>query len=90
MAETRANEREGEVSRNYDAFVEKLPQLLATHRGKFALMHDARVVEFFDTPGDAFRAGQRLYKDQNFSIQEVTEAPVDLGFFSYALRHRPL
>jgi hypothetical protein len=87
MPETRTDESDDQVGRNYDAFVRKLPELLTTDRGKFALMHDAQIVEFFDTAGDAYRAGQRLYQDQNFSIQEVTDAPADLGFFSYALRN---
>jgi hypothetical protein len=77
-----------QIKANYDAFVQKLPDLLATHRDKFALMRDGEIVEFFDTAGDAFRAGQRLYQDQGFSIQEVTDSEVDLGFFSYAVPHR--
>ena len=77
-----------QIKTNYDAFVQKLPELLATHRDKFALMRDGEIVEFFDTAADAFRAGQRLYQDQGFSIQEVTDSEVDLGFFSYAVPHR--
>jgi hypothetical protein len=74
-----------EVRRNYEAFMQKLPELLPIYRGKFALMRDAEVVEFFDTPGDAYRAGQKLYQDQRFSIQQVIDSAVDLGFFSHAL-----
>jgi hypothetical protein len=81
------DENREQVKRNYEAFAQKLPDLLATHRGKFALMHDAEIVEFFDTVGDAYRAGQKLFSDQDFSIQEVTDSPADLGFFSYAVRH---
>lgn len=77
--------KETEVKRNYDAFMQQLPQLLVTHRGKFALMRDGSVVEFFDTSADAYRAGQKLYPDQRFSIQEVVDSPIDLGFFSHAL-----
>jgi hypothetical protein len=81
------DERE-EVKRNYEAFVRKLPELFATHRGKFALMRDAEIIEFFDTSGDAYRAGRKLYPDQRFSIQEVVDSPVDLGFFSHAVPER--
>ena len=77
-----------EVKRNYDAFMRQLPQLLATHRGKFALMRDEKVVEFFDTSADAYRAGQKLFPDLRFSIQQVIDGPVDLGFFSHALPQR--
>jgi hypothetical protein len=74
-----------EVRRNYEAFMQELPELLVTQRDKFALMRDAKIVEFFDTSGDAYRAGQKLYPDQRFSIQQVIDSVVDLGFFSHAL-----
>jgi hypothetical protein len=77
-----------EVRRNYEAFVQKLPELLPVHRGKFALMHDTNIVEFFDTAADAFRAGRKLYTEGRFSIQEVTDAMADLGFLSHALPQR--
>ena len=76
---------QSEVKRNYDAFMQQLPQLLTTQRGKFALMRDEKIVEFFDTSADAYRAGQKLYPDLRFSIQQVIDGPVDLGFFSHAL-----
>lgn len=81
--------RRDQVERNYRAFVEKLPTLLASHQGKFALMRDEKIIEFFDTARDAYVAGQQLFKDDPmFSVQEVVEAPVDLGFFSHAVSQR--
>lgn len=75
-----------EVERNYKVFEEKLPSLLASHRGKFALMRDGEIVEFFDTARDAYVTGLKLFeKDRLFSVQEVAETPIDLGFFSHAL-----
>ena len=62
---------------------------MEAHRGKFALMRDGQIIEFFDTARDAYVAGQKLYKqDQLFSVQEVIETPADLGFFSHALSQR--
>jgi hypothetical protein len=80
--------RREQISRNYDAFVRLLPQLVSEQRGKFALMHDERVVAFFDTARDAFVAGQQIHPDGMFSVQEVTDAPVDLGYFSHAVPQR--
>ena len=75
-----------QVKRNYGAFVAKLPSLLKAHPGKFALMRDGEIVEFFDTARDAYFAGLRLFQEEGrFSIQEVVEAPVDLGFYSHAV-----
>ncbi len=78
-----------QVSINYKAFEQKLPELLLAYRGKFALMRNGEIVEFFDTVRDAYVAGQKLFeKDKMFSVQEVVETPIDLGFFSHALPQR--
>jgi hypothetical protein len=77
-----------QIRRNYEAFIAQLPQLVVRHRGKFALMHNGEIVELFDTARDAYVAGQKLFPDAPFSVQEVTETPADLGFFSHAVPQR--
>ena len=84
MAPTR---QASEVDHNYDAFVRQLGRLLASHRDQFALMRDGGIVDFFTTPGDANRAGVERYADGVFSIQEVTDEPIDLGFWSHVAAH---
>ena len=79
-----------QIQQNYEAFHARLPQLVVTHRGKFALLHDKEIVECFDTVRDAYIAGQKLFPDGIFSVQEVTETPADLGFFSHALPQRAI
>ncbi len=75
-----------QVESNYREFQAQLPSLLSSHRGKFALMRDGQIIEFFDTARDAYVAGQKIFSnDRLFSVQEVIETPVDLGFFSHAL-----
>jgi hypothetical protein len=75
-----------QIDKNYAAFQEKLPELLKTHPGKFALMRDAEIIAFFDTASDAYVAASKLLKeDQPFSIQEVVGGPINLGYFSYAM-----
>jgi len=87
--ENMSDPRQDEVKRNYEAFEKLLPTLLPERAGKFALMRNAELVEFFDTARDAFVAGQRLFaQDGLFSVQEVVETPVDLGFFSHAVPQR--
>lgn len=76
-----------EVDRNFRVFREKLPELLRTHAGKFALLRDGEIVDFFDTLADAARVGGEKYDDGLFSVQEVTERVLDLGYFSYAVSH---
>ncbi len=81
-------ELQKQIQANYSAFQQRLPDLLPTHRGKFALMRNGDIVEFFDTARDAFLFGQKLYPDGLFSVQEVIDSPVDLGFFSHAVPDR--
>lgn len=77
-----------QLEQNYAAFMKELPQIVQAHSGKFALMHDGKIVQYFDTARDAFLAGQAIYPDGLFSVQHVTEKPIDLGFFSHALPGR--
>lgn len=74
-----------ELDRNYDAFKAVLPKLLQRNRGRFAIVRDGEVKDLFDTSRDAFIFGWRQFKDDCFSIQEITDEPVYLGIFSHAL-----
>jgi hypothetical protein len=82
-----AARQDREVDRNYDAFVRLLSSLLPEHRDEFALMRDGEIVGFFIKPGDANRAGVETFSDGVFSIQEVTDEPIDLGFWSHVALH---
>lgn len=53
-------------------------------------MRHGEVVEFFDTLSDAARFGARMFADEIFSVQEVAERRIDLGFFSVAIDHAPI
>ena len=72
-----------EVDKNYDAFVRILGSLLKEHRDQLALMRDGSVVGYFDTPREALRAASERFSVGIFSIQEVTDEPIDLGFWSH-------
>ncbi len=72
-----------EVDQNYDAFQRMLGGWLSEHRGEYALMRSRQLVSFFDNPGDAYRAGTSRFEDGLFSIQEVTDEPIDLDLWSH-------
>ena len=76
-----------EVDRNYDVFMRQLASLLAEHRDEYALMRDGQIIGFFRKPGEANRVGVERFPDGIFSIQEVTDEPIDLGFFSHVAIH---
>ena len=74
--------RQEQIERNYEEFLKKLPELLVSHLGKFALMRNGEIIQYFDGMGDAAIAGSALYPDGLFSVQEITDNSVNLGYFS--------
>lgn len=72
-----------EVDANYDAFQRVLGGLLGEHRDRYALMHAREIISIVDTPGEAYNIGRARFGDGVFSIQEITDEPIDLGFFSH-------
>ena len=76
-----------EVEKNFEAFQALLPAIEPVHAGQFALMHDGKIVEYFDSIADAVKYGQALYPEGLFSLQEVTSRVIDLGYFSHACAH---
>lgn len=76
-------EQAREVDRNYDFFMRTLSEHLVEHRDQFALIRNQTIVDFYDKPGDAYRDALSRFDDRIFSIQEVTDEPIDLGFFSH-------
>jgi len=77
-----------QVDENFAAFLKILPELLLTYAGKFAVMHNGAVVEFFDSLGEAARFGHLKYGDIDFSVQQVTNQNVGRGLYS-ALHQLP-
>ena len=77
-----------EIDRNYAAFTALLPDLLQASAGKWALLCDGSLVAVFDTARDAQLAGEKIYPDGIFSVQEVRGRAVDLGWFSHAVSER--
>jgi hypothetical protein len=76
-----------EVDRNYDSFMRVLSSFLPEHRDQYALMRDGKAVGFYDTPKRALIAAAAKFPDSIFSIQEVTDEPIDLGFWSHVAVH---
>jgi hypothetical protein len=64
------NERTQEVERNFVVFQQKLPELMKSHPGKFALLHSGEIVEFCDTVGDTVRLAKVRFPAGDFSIRQ--------------------
>lgn len=82
-------QQQKQVDENYAAFLQRLQdsEFYRQHYGKYALMHDRKIVDLFDSWDDAHKTAKLLYTKANelFSIQKVDDAPVDLGFYSHAI-----
>jgi hypothetical protein len=74
-----------ELDRNYDAFKAALPQLMTRHAGRFVIVRNEEILDAYDTIRDAHLAGWRLFNDDRFSVQEVTDEPAYLGIYSHVL-----
>jgi hypothetical protein len=77
-----------QVERNFEAFRAMLPSILPLHQNKYLLMKDGAAVGFYSTLEDACVTANQFYRDEPFSVQKVTDTPVDLGFFSHAVPSR--
>ena len=77
-----------QIDQNYAAFKALLPDLMKTSAGKWALLRNEQVEAIFDTARDAQLAGGKLFSDGLFSVQEVRDRAVDLGWFSHAVPQR--
>jgi hypothetical protein len=77
--------KQQEVDRNFAFFKAELPTILPQHMGKYALIRDKKIHGYFDTVVDAQTTGSKLFEDNLFSIQKVTNEIVDLGLFSHAV-----
>jgi len=78
-------ERQSEIDQNLEYFVKELPRIPASNTGKFALLRRREIKGYYDTALDAVKTGNSLYPDKLFSIQQVTTAMVDLGYYSHAV-----
>jgi hypothetical protein len=61
-----------------------LPDLLQKAPGKYALLHAQKVVDLYDTSIRAVIAGMERFGEGGYSVQEVSNQPDNLGFYSYA------
>ncbi len=52
-------------------FEKSLPEMKAEHEGKFVLVHNDKVVDFFDTYDDAIKAGYTKFGLKSFLVKQI-------------------
>jgi hypothetical protein len=78
------NTQNCEVDSNFDAFNDMLPELMKKAAGRYALLYKRNVVDIFDDSVSAFISGLERFGDGGYSVQEISDQPDNLGFYSYA------
>ena len=82
MHDAKKAEYAAELAKN-TAACEAMPAAwVAQHRGKVALFAKGELVDIYDTMGDAYKIGCRLYGLGYFALEEVGAPPINLGIFS--------
>jgi len=77
-----------EIQENYRYFQSVVASLMRDHEGEFALLHSCAVVGVFSRAVDAMTEGYTRFGPQAFSVQRVTDRPIDLGFLTSASSDR--
>ena len=73
-----------ELAEEQAAFDELLPFLLEEHRGQFVVVHDGKVVDFFESYRDAYQAGiVRLGVDEIYLVSKVQEKKAEPASLSW-------
>lgn len=83
-----AHTMEAQIERNYAAFLDMRDDLVRGSKGRYALFHNRNLEGLFDRAGEAALAGFERFGSRNYSIQLITDEPIDLGFYSHALPSR--
>lgn len=74
-----------EVDRNYDFFKTQILQLKIEHLNKFALLHNKKIVNFFISEDDAIEIGTEKYGEGHFSVQQINDNAIELGYQAYVI-----
>ncbi|MGX7896157.1 hypothetical protein [Tsuneonella sp. HG222] len=75
---------EDEIERNLFAFQSQVPGLIDEFRDQYAVIRQQEVVGIYARLSQALSSAGERFADGLFSIQKVTDKPIDLGFFSHA------
>ena len=73
------DEATNELKRNIEAYEAIRKELEQTHRGRFALLHDGRLVNVLNDRWDAYVVGRERFGEGSFSITKIGEQPASLG-----------
>ena len=74
-------DRDAMLLANFRAFEKLSAQFKKADKGKYALMRDQKLIGVFDTARLAHKHALDTYDDDNYSVQEVGQKPIDVITF---------
>ncbi|MCY4262553.1 MAG: hypothetical protein OXC97_04465 [Candidatus Dadabacteria bacterium] len=75
------NKKLAEIRENFEAFETFLPSIKQKYIGEFAVLREKQIVDYFDSMEDAVKYADTKYENGVYSIQQVDNRIVDLGYF---------
>ena len=85
---TQRDRRLKEAKDNYVFYKSILKTLNKDKHGKYLLLKDREVIDYYSDIESANAAATSKFEDGIFSIQKVAQKPVELGFYRYAHNFR--
>ncbi len=73
---------ESQLDINQAAYEKVQDQMERRYMGRTVLMHDGNVVEVYNDDEDAYKIGCDKFGLGDFSLVNVGEKPINLGFFT--------
>jgi len=88
MPQADRNAKCEEIEKNYQFFKRILPDIKTDHIDEVVLIRNQKIIGFYSTIVEAQIDALHKYSDNLYSVQEVRNKPVELGFFRYAVGNR--
>ncbi len=74
-----------EVDNNFAYFKTQLNAFKKTHFQEFVLLHNQQAIDFYESENDAVKIGIKSYGEGGFSVQQVADTIIDLGYQSHVI-----
>ncbi|HZX49451.1 MAG: hypothetical protein A2Z47_06365 [Thermodesulfovibrio sp. RBG_19FT_COMBO_42_12] len=76
----------GILDRELQTFNSQKSGLIGKANGKFALVKDDKIIDFFDTKFDAVRQGYERFGNVPFLVKQIVEVDIPQNFTSNLLK----
>lgn len=76
----------GILDRELQTFNAQKSRLIGKAKGKFALVKEDKVIDFFDTKPDAIRRGYEQFGNVPFLVKQIIEVDIPQNFTSNLIK----